>query len=65
MGLFDLDNIFDFDGDGKTGLFDAFVAAEWFDMYNEYCDLKDKLRKQQSGEAQDDDYDDDISFRIL
>ena len=50
MGLFDLfgfGDTFDFDGDGETGLWDAFVALEWFNIYNEYCDLKEELRELQ------------------
>ena len=43
MGLFDLFGLgdtFDYDGDGKTGLWDAFVALEWFgvalrNLYNQ------------------------------
>lgn len=58
MGLFDLfgfGDTFDFDGDGKTGLWDAFVAYEWFNIFNEYCDLKEELRELQSGKSDDDD----------
>ena len=40
--LFDPEGLFDFDGDGKTGLLDAFIANEWFEIFNEYCDLKEK-----------------------
>lgn len=46
MGL--LDSIFDFDGDGKTGLFDAFVAVEGFRLFNEYCDLKEKQKQNRT-----------------
>lgn len=46
MGLFG--NLFDFDGDGETGLFDAFVAVEGFKLFNEYCDLQEKLKENQA-----------------
>ncbi len=58
MGLFDLfgsGGTFDFDGDGETCLFDAFVALGWFNIYSEYCDLKEQLRELQSGKSDDDD----------
>ncbi|MBO4894779.1 MAG: hypothetical protein J5562_07685 [Clostridia bacterium] len=51
--LFGLGDMFDFDGDGETGLFDAFVANEWFDMFNEYCDIKERQRELQSGKRDD------------
>lgn len=41
-------SIFDFDGDGKTGLLDMFVATESFKLFNEYCDLKEKQKQNQA-----------------
>ena len=52
--MFGFGDTLDFDGDGKTGLFDTFVALEWFNIYNEYCDLKEELRELQSGKSDDD-----------
>lgn len=59
MGLFG--NLFDFDGDGKTGFVDSLIAIEGFNLFNEYCDLQEKLKENQaeldrlSGKNKDDE----------
>lgn len=41
-------SIFDFDGDGKTGFTDMLFGFGAFELFNEYCDLKEKQRQNQT-----------------
>ena len=37
--------LFDFDDDGKTGFFDMLFSMEAFEIFSEYCDIKEELRE--------------------
>ena len=53
MSIFD--ELFDFDGDGKMGLLDMFLAHEAFAIFNEACDLKEGRKAHDDDEEDGDD----------